>query len=165
MFEFFHQIKLNPMSIQTNLKIIIQNRKACKKIMDGLSIEQINQVPAGFNNNIIWNCAHILSVQQFLIYGVAGRSFTISNEQISEFTMGTRPEKMYDEAFIDHIKSQFFSTFEQMEEDIENNVFEEFNTFMTAIRVEVNDIASAVAFNQYHEALHMGYLLNIRRFL
>ena len=55
------------MSIEANLAITLQNRKACKKILDSLSIDQINQIPTGFNNNILWNCAHILAVQQMLL--------------------------------------------------------------------------------------------------
>ncbi|MBC7884497.1 MAG: DinB family protein [Saprospiraceae bacterium] len=153
------------MSIQSNLTITIQNRKAFKKILDSLSIEQINKIPQGFNNNIIWNAAHVLSIQQMLTYALGNLPFTLPKDQILEFNMGTRPQKEYVDEFIDQIKSQFFSTHDQLVQDISENKFETFNPFMTAIKVEVINIETAIAFNQYHEALHMGYMLNIRRFL
>ena len=34
------------------------------KMLNELSTEQLNKVPAGFNNNIIWNAAHMVAAQQ-----------------------------------------------------------------------------------------------------
>ena len=49
--------------------------------------------------------------------------------------------------------------------DINEAKFQVFNPFLTALRFEINDLEKAVAFNQYHEALHMGHILNLRKFL
>lgn len=35
---------------------------------DNYSLEQLNKIPAGFNNNLIWNIGHIIVAQQSLIY-------------------------------------------------------------------------------------------------
>jgi DinB superfamily len=153
------------MSIEVNLAITLQNRKACKKILDSLSIDQINQIPAGFNNNILWNCAHIIAVQQMLTYGLTNQPFAVDKSFVFRFSPGTKPEGWYDEPFINEVKALLFSTFEQLREDINSDVFQKFNPFLTALKFEINDLEKAVAFNQYHEALHMGNILDIRKFL
>jgi hypothetical protein len=153
------------MSIEANLAITLQNRKACKKILDSLSIDQINQIPTGFNNNILWNCAHILAVQQMLTYGLINQTFTVDKAFVFRFSPGTKPDGSYDEPFVNEVKALLFSTFEQLREDINTEIFQEFNPFLTALKFEINDRGKAVAFNQYHEALHMGHILNIRKFL
>ncbi|MBP6235030.1 MAG: DinB family protein [Saprospiraceae bacterium] len=153
------------MSIEANLAITLQNRKACKKILDSLSIDQINQIPSGFNNNILWNCAHIIAVQQMLTYGLINQAFTVDKTFVFRFSPGTKPDGWYDEPFVNEVKALLFSTFEQLREDIDTDIFQEFNPFLTALKFEINDREKAVAFNQYHEALHMGHILNIRKFL
>lgn len=153
------------MSIEANLAITLQNRKACKKMLDSLSPEQINQIPAGFNNNILWNCAHIVAVQQMLTYGLTNPSFAVPKEFVFRFSPGTKPDGWFDDNFVQEIKSLLFSSFEQFQYDIAQNKFDVFNPFMTALKFEINDLEKAVAFNQYHEALHMGHILNLRKFL
>jgi hypothetical protein len=34
----------------------------------GIYFEQLNTIPEGYNNNLIWNIAHIIVVQQMLVY-------------------------------------------------------------------------------------------------
>jgi hypothetical protein len=38
----------------------------------GLTTEELNQIPRGLNNNIIWNLAHLISGQQGIFYARAG---------------------------------------------------------------------------------------------
>lgn len=153
------------MSIEANLAITLQNRKACKKILDSLSLEQINLIPAGFNNNILWNCAHIIAVQQMLTYGLTNQSFVFAKEFVFRFAPGTKPDGLYTEPFVSDIKAMLFSSFEQLKTDMNTDRFSVFNPFLTALKFEITDLEKAVAFNQYHEALHMGHILNIRKFL
>lgn len=153
------------MSITYSLAITLQNRKIFKKLIDSLSLEQLNGVPTGFNNNIIWNMAHVVAVQQILIYGLTSQPFTTDKSFVDAFSPGTRPSSSYDDHFVKQLQSLLFSTHEQLVEGINQGQFLNFNTYMTALKFEINDLDSALAFNQYHEALHMGHILNIRKFL
>ncbi|HMR87280.1 MAG TPA: DinB family protein [Saprospiraceae bacterium] len=153
------------MSIQNGLAITLQNRKALKKILDFHSLEQLNQIPNGFNNNILWNCAHVITVQQMLTYGLNNLPFGIPKEFVFRFTPGTKPDAVYDAAFVYDVKSLLFTSFEQFQADINDNKFVAFNPFMTALKFEINDLEKAVAFNQYHESLHMGHILNLMKFV
>lgn len=147
-----------------NHDIIVQNRKALKKILNTLSIDQVNRVPAGFNNNILWNVGHTIVVQQMLTYGLTENQMLISPQLLSEFRPGTKPQRTYDHDIIEEIKTLLFSTHETLMEDAALGKFNEMRPFMTAIKFEITDIHSAIAFDQYHEALHMGQIINLMRF-
>lgn len=153
------------MSIQNGLAITLQNRKALKKILDFHTLDQINHIPNGFNNNILWNCAHVIAVQQMLTYGLNNLPFGIPKEFVFRFTPGTKPDAVYDAALVDEVKSLLFTSFEQFQADINDKKFVAFNPFMTALKFEINDLEKAVAFNQYHESLHMGHILNLMKFV
>ncbi len=151
------------MSLSTNLALTLQNRKALKKLIDSLTNEQLNQIPIGYNNNIVWNCGHVLAVQQMLTYGLTEHPWIIEKDVFLTFRPGTKPEGQYDDAVVENLKTVIFTSFEQLEQDIAGNKFASINPFMTRLKFEIIDIESAVTFNLYHEALHMGQMLNIIR--
>ena len=55
------------------------SRKALSHFLDVISLEQLNKIPVGFNNNIIWNITHIVVVQQMLAYKLSGLPMLISD--------------------------------------------------------------------------------------
>ena len=59
-----------------------KGRTLMLKIIDGLSIEQLNAIPEGFKNNIAWNIAHLVVTQQLLCYRLSGVPCLISDEMI-----------------------------------------------------------------------------------
>lgn len=143
-----------------NLSIILQNRKACKKMLDYLTTAQVNKIPDGFNNNIIWNCGHIIVVQQMLTYGLTDIPMSVSKEMFNDFRPGSKPVQFFDQNAVDNIKNLLFSTFEQLAEDTNSGKVHHLKPFMSALKFEITDIDSAIAFDQYHEAMHMGCILN-----
>ncbi len=42
------------------------------KLLNELSVEQLNKIPDEFRNNIIWNFAHLLAIQQSIFYRLSG---------------------------------------------------------------------------------------------
>ena len=51
---------------------LLQTRKNFIELVEGLSIEELNTMPTGFSNNIIWNFAHTLAAQQIVCYKLSG---------------------------------------------------------------------------------------------
>ena len=43
--------------------VTLKNRQSLERLLDAHSLEELNTVPAGFNNNIFWNIAHTIVVQ------------------------------------------------------------------------------------------------------
>ena len=63
------------------IEIIKLPRVHLLDVVKDLSIEQLNHIPDGFNNNIIWNLAHIVATQQNICYKRAGLDITRMNAQ------------------------------------------------------------------------------------
>jgi hypothetical protein len=150
---------------QSNLAVLLQNRKVLKKLLDSLSLEQINKIPIGFNNNVLWNVAHVIAVQQILLYGLSNQPFVVEKNFVNRFLPGTKPDVFYDETMISEVKSLLAFSYDRLIQDIQSNMFGSFNPYSTALRFEINDLESAITFNLYHETLHTGHILNLRKFL
>ena len=149
---------------QSNLAVLLQNRKVLKKLLDSLSPEQINKIPIGFNNNVLWNVAHVIAVQQILLYGLSNQPVVVEKNFVNRFSPGTKPDVFYDETMISEVKSLLAFSYDRLIQDIQSNMFGSFNPYSTALRFEINDLESAITFNLYHETLHTGHILNLRKF-
>ena len=143
--------------------ILRQSRKLILKIIDGYSIEQLNLIPIGFKNNIAWNVAHLIVTQQLLCYNLSGLPMYVSEEMVALFKKGTTPEKAITSIEFEKIKEQFISIIDQFEKDYKEGVFKDFNEYTTSVNVTLKDIDSAIAFNDYHEGIHLGIILSLRK--
>ena len=70
----FMRKDLNKLIIMTRnvFKYIRRNRELFLELVNSLSIEQLNKIPEGFNNNIAWNFGHIVVTTQTLCYVRSG---------------------------------------------------------------------------------------------
>jgi hypothetical protein len=127
-------------------------------MIDGLTTEQLNEVPAGFNNNIVWHLGHVVAAQQGVTYMKSGRELRVPQHIFDEFKSGSKPERYYSAAEIDNIKSLFFSTLDTFKEDLDNNYFKDYVPFTTRYGVELSDIGMVTEFLPYHEGLHIGFV-------
>ena len=91
-----------------DIDITRKNRILFEKFLNEFSLEQLNRVPKGFKNNIIWNIAHCIVTQQLLIYKLSGLQGVLSDEMIAEFRKGTKTERDLSQAEVDEIRSLLF---------------------------------------------------------
>jgi hypothetical protein len=136
------------------------------KILDEIkdfSIEQLNEVPAGFNNNILWNLGHMIAAQQGVCYSRMGLPRVIDDVFFMTYKPDTKPEKYIDAAGFDNIKALLFSTLDQLEIDLKNNIFANYPTWTTRYGVEIANIDDALRFLPFHEGLHVGYIMSLRK--
>jgi hypothetical protein len=131
--------------------------------LQNFSLEQLNDIPAGFNNNIIWNLGHMIAAQQGICYVRSGVDKLVSDEFFMAYKPGSKPEKFIDQAEYETIKELLFSTLEQLETDLENNLFVNYTPVMTRYNVELTNIRDAVEFLPFHEGLHIGYIMSLRK--
>ena len=139
--------------------ITLQNRKILYKFLQDTPRDQLLNIPDGFRNNIWWNIAHVVVTQQILIYKLSGLPMKISEALIDKFKKGTVPDGTATEEEIKTIKGFLFSTIEWTQEDYENGLFKDFNEYTTSVNVTLSNVEDAIAFNVYHEGLHMGSIL------
>ncbi len=142
---------------------ILASRNLFLKLMDGLTIEQLNQVPEGFNNNIIWNFGHVIVSQQILCYKLSGLPMKIDASYVSKYSKGTKPETFLDEKELEFLKSQSIGLINELVADVEKNSFTSYSNYTTSFNVALNNIDDAVKFITMHEGLHLGYAMALKR--
>lgn len=147
------------------LDITAQSRKVLEGYLQNYSLEQLNKVPDGFSNNLIWNIAHIIVVQQLLTYKLSGLPTMVSEEMISKYQKGTRPEADVTQNEVDEIRSLLSETINQTKVDLNNQVFKNYHEFTNNLGFALRNIEDALAYNNYHEAMHTGMMMSIRKFV
>ncbi|RNL88744.1 DinB family protein [Sinomicrobium pectinilyticum] len=145
--------------------ILKNTRSLVVSAIDGLSLDQINKIPEGFNNNIAWNLAHLVVSQQILCYRLSGLECNVSEEVINGYRKGTAPspEKPVTEEELLYFRELFLNNADKFREDYRKGLFTEYNTYTTSMNVTLTDIGSAMAYNNMHEGLHLGYILALKR--
>ena len=151
--------------MQSTFEINKTSRNLLLKFLEGHSLEQLNKIPEGFANNLIWNIGHIVTVQQMLVYKLSGLGMMISDEMVDTYKKGTKPEREIAQEEVNEIKNLLFSTLEQTKEDFANDIFDEYMEFTTGVGFNIKNAKSAVEFNNYHEALHTGIMMQIKKFI
>lgn len=139
--------------------ITLQNRKTLYRILKDTSTEQLLNIPDGFRNNIWWNIAHVVVTQQILVYKLSGLPMRISEALVDKFRKGTVPDGTATEEEIEIITGFLFSTIEWTQEDYTNGLFKTYNEYTTSVKVTLSSVEDAIAFNVYHEGLHLGSIL------
>ena len=147
------------------LALTRQTRANFLSLMNGMSEEQLNHIPAGFNNNIIWNFAHIIVTQQLLTYGLSKLPLSLDSESVDAFRKGSSPVRIYTAGEIKQFKELAGSTLDQFERDMKEGKFQTFRFYPTSFGIELKSLEDAIAFNNVHEALHLGYAMSLKRAL
>jgi hypothetical protein len=141
------------------------SRKSLSHFLDTTSLEKLNKIPEGFNNNIIWNIAHIIVVQQMLSYKLSGFPMLVSDEMVAKYTRGTKPLNDFIQSEIDEIQTLLFETINKTEVDFNDGIFKNYQEFSSLSGFRMRNIEDALAFNYYHEAIHTGMIMSIMKFV
>ncbi len=141
------------------------SRKILSQFLEKYSLEQLNVIPEGFNNNLIWNIAHIVVVQQMLVYKLSGMDMIISDEMVDKYRKGTKPEQDATQLEVDEIKELLFKAIDQTETDFENEVFKNYQEYPTSTGFTLNTVVDAMSFNYFHEGIHLGVILSIKKYI
>ncbi|WP_208646867.1 DinB family protein [Pedobacter jejuensis] len=146
-------------------EFIINSRKAFIKLIDGLTIEQLNKIPDGYNNNIIWNFGHVVVSTQTLCYVRTGILEDASTVKYNEFyKKDTRPTYKVTEQEVAELKSLALESIEKIKEDFANGVFASITPFPTATYgVEMKSIEEILITTIGHDNLHYGYALALKK--
>ncbi len=151
--------------MKAQFDILKKSRQLTLKAIDGLTLEQLHIIPDGFKNNIAWNVAHLVVTQQLLHYKLSGLDCLVPDELIEEHKKGTFPTRIFAKEEFEEVTDLFAGLPDTLEEDFNEGIFETFNTYPTSVGVELDSIEKAVAFNNYHEGIHLGVILALKKFV
>jgi len=146
--------------------INLKNRVILNKFMEKFTPEQLNTIPKGFNNNLIWNIGHVVATQQLLVYGLSGNTPKVPAYVIDKYKKGTAPDGNASTEEITEIKSLLFSTLETLESDYNASLFTDFKEYtLSTTGGTLHSIEEAIEFNNFHEGLHLGSCLALSRLI
>ena len=140
-------------------------RNILLKVLDNHSLEQLNKIPDGFSNNLIWNIAHCIASQQVLVYKLSGLKMQVSDEFVAKYSKGTKPEGDVTQAEVDEVRVLLSSTLNQTIKNFEAGTFVAYNAYKTSMGFDLNTLEDAFNFVNYHEGIHTGIVMSIRKFV
>ncbi|MBB6462699.1 DinB family protein [Flammeovirga kamogawensis] len=151
--------------LTSTFNVFRTNREIYQKFLEGYSLQQLNTIPEGFNNNLLWNIAHVIVVQQSLVYKLTGTPTYISDALIQKYTIGTKPDGKATQEEVDELKKLIISLGVKMEEDYETGKFKQLKEYTTKTGFTLKTVEDAITFNTYHEGIHLGILLMLKKFV
>ncbi|MDG1730821.1 MAG: DinB family protein [Algibacter sp.] len=141
-------------------QVLNNTRGIFKKIIENNALEDLNKIPKGFNNNIIWNIGHVLVTEQLLAYKLSGLETAISEDLITTYRKDTKPQGNLNQAGVDEIKGLLVSTVEKTKENYYDGIFQNYNAYTVSTTGNtLSNIDEALQFIAIHEGLHYGYVL------
>ena len=145
------------------MKLLLQTRKNFIKLIESHSLEQLNTIPAGYKNNLIWNFGHVLVTQQLLCYKLSGLAMKLEDEIIAKYKKGTAPSGEVDADELERLKYFALSSIDNLQNDLKAKRFEYFESYETSYGFTLENIEDAMDFNLVHESMHLGYAMAMRK--
>lgn len=141
------------------------SRKIFSQFLENYSLEQLNKIPDGFKNNLFWNIAHVVVTQQLLVYKFSGLSMMVSDELVQKYMKGTKPEHIATQAEVDEIMSLLSQTIDQTKKDYDSKIFINYQEYPTSTGFVIKNVEDAMVFNNFHEGLHIGIMMGLKKFI
>ena len=148
-----------------SFEILRITRENILSIIEKMDYEQLNKIPPGFNNNLVWNLGHVIVTQQLLCYKLSGLDLKIDPELVDKYRKGSKPEGLVPQAEVDLLKNYALEMVKVMEADYNNKVFQAYNTYTTSFRITLDHIDKAIEFNNVHEGMHLGTMIALKNVL
>ena|ERR1700748_3939776 len=145
------------------IEVLQHPRRLILETISNLTIDQLNKIPEGFNNNIIWNLGHMIASQQGICYKRTGAELRVTDDFFKTYVSGSKPERFITEAEFVELKELFFSTLEDLQADYDAQKFTSYEGVNTRYNIPVSNIDEAIAFLPFHDGLHIGYIMSLRK--
>ncbi|RME92616.1 MAG: DinB family protein [Bacteroidetes bacterium] len=157
------------MNFDFTLSVTRQTRRNMEGILDAFSLEQLNAIPDGFRNNLIWNYGHAIITQQLLCYGLAGLPTKVAPQLVSQYRKGAAPDldAPVSQSEYESLRELAVTCLDQFAADHAAGLFDEvsYKAYTTSYGATLTSVAEAFHFNVVHEGLHFGTMLAMRKLL
>jgi hypothetical protein len=147
------------------LKVWRQGRQNILDFVAPYSDEQLLTIPEGFSNNILWQMGHILVTQQIACYTLSYNQPTLDSAMIEAYRNGSTPTQTETPEDIKEIKELLHSSVDTFCAALPTMNTEKFKTYTPSYKVEMTSIQDAITLNNVHEALHLGLIMSLRKFV
>lgn len=148
---------------QTIFDYMLQTRDNFIRLVDSLSMAQLNQVPPGFHNNIAWNFGHIAVTFPSLMYLRSGVDPAYDITHLRRYRPGSRPESFIDEVEISRIRAYLPENVHDIRADYESGKFAAITPFSTlTFKLHMQTAEEILQCSFAHDNYHLAYAQAIR---
>ncbi|MEB0262371.1 MULTISPECIES: DinB family protein [unclassified Mucilaginibacter] len=147
--------------LDKQLEFIRQPRLMVLNILKDFTLEQLNTIPPGFNNNIAWNLGHLVAAQLGIWYKRA--DLEVDERFYQLYKADSKPEGPITQEQLDDIKERLITSLDAFEKDYAAAIFTNYPTWTTRYGAVVSSIDEAIAFLPFHDGLHIGYMMSLRK--
>ncbi len=141
-------------------------RKKMVAVVDSLSLEQLNQIPVGCNNNIAWHLGHLVVSSQLLCYVRTGVDAARLVPFAEQYRNGTKPEARIEQSEIDELKSSLLKSIDAIEQDYQQGVFGKTEAYTThTFGLMLHNIDDVLECCALHDTLHLGNVMMMIKML
>lgn len=141
-----------------------QTRKILLNLLEGLTTEQLNKIPEGFNNNIAWNIGHLVVSTPALCYLRSNVQPEYEIPYLVKYMKGSRPEAYISEEEINQMKEALLTSIDRIEQDYQAKAFENFVPFATSTyKYTVQNIDEMLLCCIAHDNMHTGQVSALRK--
>ena len=143
--------------------ILEKQRELIAQVLADVTQDEWFAIPAGRGNNLAWNLAHIVTVEQALTYGLSKQPMGIPKEYISLYSQGSSPAKWEALPDIGEFLGLLKALPPKTGEDYAAGTFAGYRPITTSTGVHLATVEEAIAFNNFHEGIHTGIMMSIKK--
>lgn len=145
------------------LDIVRQTRRSMAAIVDALPQAARTAIPDGFNNHVLWNVGHVVATERGLTYSLSGLPTGLPDGFVDAFKKGSSPREWDREWAYEEVRDLLLSLPDQTQADLRAGRFASYSEYRTTPGVVLASAEDAIRFNLYHEGLHLGSILALRK--
>lgn len=149
--------------LKKEIELIRYVRHSILDITKDLSEEQLNHVPAGMKNNLIWNIGHMIFTQQMLCYKLGGLEPNIDIPYFAQFAPETTPLDPINNEGIEKIRTAFADAFERLALDITAGKLKSYKPWSLPSGIVISNFQDAMITNAIHEGRHFGVIISLTK--
>ncbi len=147
----------------TDFITLSKQRAFIARVVQDLPEADLLTVPAGRKNNIAWNFAHIVTIQQVLTYALSRQPLNLPEHYVANYSRDTSPADWTAPPDMARLFDELAALPAQTAADYDAGHFANFKPITTSTGILIASVEEAIAFNNFHEGVHTGIILSIKR--
>lgn len=151
--------------MKIDLELFKATRENTIKVINELTLDQINKIPKGFTGNIAWHLGHMVATHRGLVYQLNGAPGAFEKAFVLKYKKDSVPEAPIDQKEFEFITEQLLNQIDELEEDLKNDELwgESTREYTTSYNYTIRTREEAIRFSNLHQVLHLGYIMALKR--
>jgi hypothetical protein len=150
--------------MKIDLDLFKATRNNTLEVVKNLTLDQVNKVPEGFTGNVAWHVGHMVATHSGLVYQLNGAPGQFEKEFVLKFKKGSVPESDITQSEWDFILDKLITQVDDLEKDLTNQeLWGSNHEYATSYNYTITSLEESVRFSNLHQALHLGYVMALKR--